>query len=268
MSKKALVVDNDFFFVEFLTDLLTKRGYEVIKAYDGKEAILEIEKGPIDFLSLDMMMPKIDGKQVIRFIRWKFPDAPFPIVLISGTIIEQMDELSEIGADYYIAKGPLDEMEDYINRFMDKIEKHPLPDSDEEIFLEPGKLYPRRTIAELMDSINFQKAITESMGIGILVVDRDGRTIKANTLAIDITGKSFDEILACPVSGIFPSNENAKIVDALKRLARNQELRKITFSIAINLRKIWITASLFKLSGKIEGWIISMWETNDGEDKH
>jgi CheY-like chemotaxis protein len=39
MSKSALVVDNDFFFVEFLTEFLEKRGYEVIKAYDGKEAI-------------------------------------------------------------------------------------------------------------------------------------------------------------------------------------------------------------------------------------
>jgi len=39
MSKRALVVDNDFFFVEFLTELLEKRGYEVIKAYDGKEGV-------------------------------------------------------------------------------------------------------------------------------------------------------------------------------------------------------------------------------------
>lgn len=264
MSKKALVVDNDFFFVEFLTDLLTKRGYEVIKAYDGKEAISEIEKGPVDFISLDLVMPKIDGKQVIRFIRGKFPHAPFPVVLISGILIEQMDKLSEIGADYYIAKGPMDEMEDHINRLMDKIEKQPPPGSDEEIFLEPGKLFPRRATAELMDSLNFQKAIIESIGIGIIVVDRDGRIITANTLAIDITGKSFDEILACPVTGIFPRNENAKIVDALKRLVRNQELRRITLYIGINFREIWMTASLFKLSGKIAGWIISMGETNDG----
>ena len=39
MSKKALVVDNDFFFVEFLTELLQKRGYNVTSAYDGKEGI-------------------------------------------------------------------------------------------------------------------------------------------------------------------------------------------------------------------------------------
>jgi CheY-like chemotaxis protein len=36
MQKTALVVDNDFFFVEFLGELLEKKGYKVIKAYDGK----------------------------------------------------------------------------------------------------------------------------------------------------------------------------------------------------------------------------------------
>jgi len=264
MSKKALVVDNDFFFVEFLSELLIKRGYEVTKAYDGKEAISEIDKGPFDFISMDLVMPKIDGKQVIRFIREKFPDASFPIVIVSGTIIEQMDKFSEIGADYYIAKGPMDEMEAHLKIFMDKIEKQPLPGADEEIFLEPGKLYPRRVTADLMDSVNFQKAITDSIGTGIIVVDRDGRIITANASAIDMTGKSFDEILACPVTGIFPRNENGKIVDALKRLVHNQELRKVTLSIGINIREIWMTVSLFKLSGKIAGWVISMGETNDG----
>ena len=39
MARKALVVDNDFFFVEFLAELLENKGYEVVKAYDGKEGI-------------------------------------------------------------------------------------------------------------------------------------------------------------------------------------------------------------------------------------
>jgi len=43
MQKKALVVDNDFFFVEFLSELLTKRGYQVLKAYNGKEGIAKLE---------------------------------------------------------------------------------------------------------------------------------------------------------------------------------------------------------------------------------
>ena len=44
MAKKALVVDNDFFFVEFLTELLENKGYEVTKAYDGKEGVSRLEE--------------------------------------------------------------------------------------------------------------------------------------------------------------------------------------------------------------------------------
>jgi diguanylate cyclase (GGDEF)-like protein len=42
MAKRALVSDNDFFFVAFLAELLEDRGYEVTKAYDGKEKIFRL----------------------------------------------------------------------------------------------------------------------------------------------------------------------------------------------------------------------------------
>ena len=48
MPKKAMVVDSDFFFVEFLSGLLEKRGYTVRKAYDGKQGIAGLDEGPFD----------------------------------------------------------------------------------------------------------------------------------------------------------------------------------------------------------------------------
>ena len=75
MAKKALVVDNDFFFVEFLTELLERRGYSVVKAYDGEEGISKLDKS-MDILFVDMVMPKLDGKQLISAARSRFPDAP------------------------------------------------------------------------------------------------------------------------------------------------------------------------------------------------
>ena len=52
MSEKSLIVDDDFFFVEFLAELLETRGHEVIKAYDGKQGISKLEEGPVDFILL------------------------------------------------------------------------------------------------------------------------------------------------------------------------------------------------------------------------
>lgn len=264
MSKKALVVDNDFFFVEFLTELLEERGYDVIKAYDGKEGISKLEEGSIDLLFADLVMPKIDGKQFIKFTRKRFPDTHFPIVAVSGTLIEQMDVLDEIGADYYIAKGPMEQMADHVNRFMDKIEKQPFPPPSGENLFEPGKIYPRQVTVELMDTVGFHQAIIESIGIGIIVVDRDARIINANSLALTITDKSLEEVLNCPITGIFPQREKAKLIDALKGVIKGEESRRITFYAAIHSQKARIIVSPLKIGGKTAGWIVAVEDTSNG----
>ena len=87
IPKKALIVDNDSFFVEFLSELLEAREYLVLKAYDGKEGISRLEGETVDLLLVDMIMPKIDGKQLIKFVRTRFPNAGFPIIALSGVMI-------------------------------------------------------------------------------------------------------------------------------------------------------------------------------------
>jgi PAS domain S-box-containing protein len=264
MSKKALVVDNDFFFVEFLTEILEQRGYEVIKAYDGKEGISKLEAGAVDLLFVDLVMPKIDGNRFIKFTRKKFPDGGFPVIAVSGTIIEQLDVLNEIGADYYIAKGPIEIMADHVNRFMDRIEKAPLPSPNGENILEPGKIHPRKVTAELMETMEFQRAITESIGIGIIVVDRDARITNANSFALSIISKSLEEVLNCPITAIFPAREKAKLVGALKRVIQNQELGKTAISVTMRSQEIRVIVSPFKMDGKIIGWIMAMEEAING----
>ncbi len=90
--------------MEFLSEILEKRHNDVLKAYDGKECIPKLDAiDPVDILFVDLIMPKIDGRKVMEFIRDKFPNDPFPIVAVSGIIIEQRDEIEETGADHYLA---------------------------------------------------------------------------------------------------------------------------------------------------------------------
>jgi len=258
MSKKALVVDNDFFFVEFLKELLEKRGFEVISAYDGKEAITKLEEGPIDFLFLDIIMPKIDGKQVIEYTDVKFPERRFPIIAMSGSLIEQLDSIKKFGADYYIAKGPMEKMKAEINEFLDKIENGALMPAPEDNVLEPKGLYPREATEELIELLNYKLAIIENIGVGIIVVDRDAKILSANPMALHMMKKSLKELINHPVTDIFPKDEKAKIVRSLKRVVVEQELRKSVVSVATPSGEIEICVSIFRIDGKIAGWIIAM----------
>ena len=262
MPKRALVVDNDFFFVEFLGELLEKRGYTVIKAYDGKEGILKLKNGPLSILFVDLIMPKIDGAQLIKIARRKFPDSPFPIVAISGTLIEQMEGIDEIGADYYVAKGPLEDMTDDLNALIDRIEASGISSEKNKSNIQLGDLYPRQATTELIEELNFQKAIIESIGLGIIVVDKDARIINATSQSLEIAKKSLEEILNEHITSLFPKEGRVPLIDALKGVARDLGLRKISFNMTVKSQEIRLAVSLLRKSGDAVGWVIAMEEVD------
>jgi len=80
--------------------------------------------------------------------------------------MEQQEEVINIDADYCFAKGPLEQMEDHLNALMDRIENQDVSPEENKSIIEPGTLYPRQVTAELVDELNFQRAIIESMGFG------------------------------------------------------------------------------------------------------
>jgi len=261
MPRRALVVDDDFFFVEFLGELLEERGYQVTKAYDGKEGLLALEIGPFDILFADLIMPKIDGIELIKIARRKFPEIALQTIAVSGSVIEQMDQLKDAEVDCFIAKGPPEEMEDQIHLLLDQIEAGGLSRKEENKFLEPGTLYPRQVTGELIDTLNFQKAIIESIGFGVLVVDRDARVISATSQALEIMNASPGEILNKHITSLFPKRERACLIDVLKAVAQDMELKKARLNVVVDAKGARLTISLLRLREEIAGWVVAIEET-------
>ena len=102
-SLKILMVDDESRMRKLVNDFLSKKGYEVIEAADGEEAVerFYIEKD-IALIILDIMMPKMDGWQVCREI---MKESKVPIVMLTAKS-EEHDELLgfELGVDEYISK--------------------------------------------------------------------------------------------------------------------------------------------------------------------
>lgn len=259
MSKKALIVDYDFFFTEFLANLLETRGYEVVKAQDGKDGISKLEEGLVDFIFTDTVMPKIDGAQFIKLVRKKFPRAQIPIIAVAGNLIEQLDSLETIGADYYLAKGPVKVMKDDINQLMDRVENHP-PGDRADGLLEPGRLFPRQATVALMDSVSAERSITESLGLGVLIIDRDAKITRANSMALGILEKSFEEVLNLHVTALFPKREREKLVDALKEVIRNPKMTKKDVYISVESVILRLILSCYRVENETVGWVIAVEE--------
>ena len=67
--KKILVVDDEKPISDIIKFNMTKEGYEVLTAFDGKEALEMFEAEQPDILILDLMLPEVDGLDVARTIR-------------------------------------------------------------------------------------------------------------------------------------------------------------------------------------------------------
>ena len=258
MPKTALVVDNDFFFVEFLSELLEKRGYVVIKAYDGKEGISNIQNEKIDLLFADIVMPKIDGAGLIGFVRTKYPENCFPIVAISGTIVEHLGSLDKIGADHYIAKGPMEKMAVKVNEFMARIDADSFAVTDTESIMESGTLFPRREAVDLLESLQFQKSIIECLGVGIITLDSDTRILGINKAVMKILNKTSSELLNRLITDIFPNDDTPILINALKRILHNQELDNTVFTTITDSGKTMVTVTLLIVEDKKVGWILAL----------
>ena len=102
-SLKILVVDDESRMRKLVKDFLTKKGFTVIEAGDGEEAVDKFfEVKDIALIILDVMMPKMDGWQVCREIR-KY--SKVPIIMLTAKSDEK-DELQgfDLGVDEYITK--------------------------------------------------------------------------------------------------------------------------------------------------------------------
>ena len=99
---KILVCDDDKEIVEALEIYLTQEGYEVLKAYDGEEAIQTLKKEHVDLLIMDVMMPRLDGIRATLKIR---EENSLPIIILSAKS-EDADKILglNIGADDYVTK--------------------------------------------------------------------------------------------------------------------------------------------------------------------
>ena len=103
--KRILVVDDEIYIVHILEFTLTMEGYEVLTAADGEEALRRLEQDRPDLVVLDIMMPKVDGYEVLRRIRADEEFRQLPVILLSakGRPVDRETGL-EIGADDYIVK--------------------------------------------------------------------------------------------------------------------------------------------------------------------
>lgn len=105
MATNVLIVDDEMHILELLRYNLESNGYSVIQSETGEEALKKLRDNNIDIILLDLMLPGIDGLEVLRKIRSTEDYKEIPVIMLTAKN-EEFDTVLglEMGADDYIGK--------------------------------------------------------------------------------------------------------------------------------------------------------------------
>ncbi len=161
---KILLVEDDISISDMVKNYLEREGYCVEIALEGEEGVKKFEKENFDFVILDIMMPKLDGLEVMRIIREK---SSIPIMIMSAkdSDVDKAVGLG-LGADDYIAKPfSLIEFSARVKAAIRRSTKYSKSDNEKKANI-----------------INFQD----------LIIDLDNYSVKKKNEFIKLTSKEFD----------------------------------------------------------------------------
>ena len=162
LSKHILVVEDEPDTAELLEFHLENAGYKVTIAEDGYEALKKIHKLRPDLLTLDLMIPEIDGFEVCRLIRKDPANESLPVMMCTA----KSDETSKIqgldfGADDYVTK----------------------PFSPREVVLRVKNLLKRS------DSVN--RTDIERLSIGKITIDKNSYEVSVEGELLELTATEY-----------------------------------------------------------------------------
>ncbi|MDE0909734.1 MAG: sigma-54 dependent transcriptional regulator [Myxococcota bacterium] len=127
---RVLVIDDDPGVRDYLETLALRLGYRVTAVGDGEEALATLDESKPDIITLDAVLPGMDGLETLRRLKQRIPDVP--VVMLSGhgqarTIVEAM----KLGASDFLRK-PF-EVEELELAFQKALEKHALKEEVEQL---------------------------------------------------------------------------------------------------------------------------------------
>jgi DNA-binding NtrC family response regulator len=128
MSEKVLLVDDEGDFLEALSQRMTARGMEVTTTTSAREAIKKAEEGSFDAVILDLMMPEMDGLEVLQTLKQKKPEIQVILLTGHGSVAKGIEAMKLGAMDFLEKPAEIKELTEKIKKAQAKkmilVEKH------------------------------------------------------------------------------------------------------------------------------------------------
>lgn len=176
-----LVCDDDKEIVDAIEIYLVQEGYNVLKAYDGVQAMEILQEQQVHLLIIDIMMPRLDGIHATLKIR---ESSSIPIIMLSAKT-EDSDKILglNIGADDYVAKpfNPLELVARVKSQLRRYTELGNITEENSNIF-KTGELVINDDLKEVMVEGNIVKMTPIEYNILLLLVKNQGKVFSINQI--------------------------------------------------------------------------------------
>lgn len=178
---KLLLVEDSIQLNKALTTVLKRNSYIVDSAFDGEEALLYIDQYKYDIIILDIMLPKINGLDVLKRVRTNKIDTPIIMLTAKSTTEDKINGL-DLGADDYLPKPFV--VDELLARIRALLRRQPA--YEEESKLEFGDI--------VLDSnncclINGEKKVTlmnKELHIITLLMKANGNVVSQDTISKNV----------------------------------------------------------------------------------
>lgn len=105
MAPRVLLIEDDARSVKLMELILGSQGYEAVVATNGREGLAAVRKDRFDLILLDLMLPEVDGFEVLHQLREDPELADVPVIVTSARARPTTkEEAAELGADFYLTK--------------------------------------------------------------------------------------------------------------------------------------------------------------------
>ena len=187
-----LVVDDNREIVYSISELLKYEGYNVVKAYDGMEALEAVEANKIDLILLDVMMPRLNGLSALMKLR---EHHKIPVIILSAKT-EESDKVSGLvlGADDYISK-PYNSAE-LIARVKAQLRRYKMwgnamPKADEDRLVNGGLVLDKKQRIALIDGQEVRLTAKEYQ-ILLLFMEHPGQVFSSEQIYEHVWNEAAD----------------------------------------------------------------------------
>jgi DNA-binding response OmpR family regulator len=185
---RILLADDEQSILTLLSYPLRQDGYEVVRASSGVEALERFEESEFDLVVLDVMMPHVDGLEVVRRMR---ATSTVPIIMLTAKT-EEIDKVLglELGADDYVTKPFA--LHEFLARVKARLRRQSsvAPGHDEAIALGEIVLDPSRQ--QLTVRGNAVALAPKEFGLLRVLMENQGRVVTRQTLLDKVWGYDFE----------------------------------------------------------------------------